>query len=242
VTIVSYAQKHEDVRLDRVFPRGRPGFYIDVGANGPVRYSVTKHFYDLGWHGINVEPALHPFEQLREARRRDVNLHVALSNEAGELVLFEFPCDFSALSTRSEEHAARHKGAGLPCVERKVATMTLARVCEKHVEGTIDFLSVDVEGHELEVLQGGDWKRWRPRVVVVEATEPTTSIPAHGRWEHVLREADYVFAAFDGLNRYYVRSEESDLAPVLGVPVNVTDAYVSCDPAARAVPGPVRRS
>ena len=55
--MVSYAQNHEDVLLRRVFPDEPNGFYIDVGANDPVRDSVTKHFYDRGWHGINIEPA-----------------------------------------------------------------------------------------------------------------------------------------------------------------------------------------
>jgi FkbM family methyltransferase len=226
VTMVSYALNHEDVLLDRVFPRGKPGFYIDVGANEPVSASVTKHFYDLGWHGINIEPAAHPYELLREARERDINLNVALSDVEGELTLFELPLELSGGSTFSEQNAARHREAGLPYVERKVPTTTLAQVCEQYVDGPIDFLSVDVEGHEAQVLQGADWTKWRPRVVVVEATEPTTVIPSHDRWEHILLGADYRFATFDGLNRWYVRSEDADLAPALAVPPNVFDDYV----------------
>ena len=57
-------------------------------------------------------------------------------------------------------------------VERAVRVTTLARVCERHVEGTIDFLKIDVDGHAGEVLAGGDWTRWRPRVVLVEAFDP----------------------------------------------------------------------
>ena len=86
MTMVSYAQNHEDVLLDRAFPRGKPGFYIDVGANEPVRNSVTKHFYELGWHGINVEPAAHPFALLAAERERDVNLNVAVSDSEVESV------------------------------------------------------------------------------------------------------------------------------------------------------------
>ena len=75
------------------------------------------------------------------------------------------------------------------------------------------------------MLAGGDWKKWRPRIVVVEATEPTTTIPTHEKWEGILLGAGYLFAAFDGLNRYYVREEDADLAPVLAVPVNCLDDY-----------------
>ena len=225
MTMVSYAQNHEDVLLDRAFPRGRPGFYIDVGANEPVRNSVTRHFYELGWHGINVEPGTYPFGLLAAERERDVNLNVAVSDAEGELTLYELPPDVSGGSTLSDANAARHRESGHPAAERTVATLTLARICERHADATIDFLSVDVEGHEREVLAGGDWEKWRPRIVVVEATEPTTTIPTHEKWEGILLGAGYLFVAFDGLNRYYVREEDADLAPVLAVPVNCLDDY-----------------
>ena len=131
MTMVSYAQNHEDVLLDRAFPRGKPGFYIDVGANEPVRNSVTKHFYELGWHGINVEPGAHPFALLAAERQRDVNLNVAVSDTEGELTLYELPPDLSGGSTLSEANAARHREAGHPAPGRTVATLTLAQLCER---------------------------------------------------------------------------------------------------------------
>jgi hypothetical protein len=98
-------------------------------------------------------------------------------------------------------------------------------VCEQHGGGTIDFLKIDVESHEREVLEGADWGRDRPRVVVVEATRPQSSIPSYEDWEPILLAADYLFAFFDGLNRYYVRAEDRYLVPVLQVPANVFDEY-----------------
>jgi len=83
-----------------------------------------------------------------------------------------------------------------------------------------------VEAHEREVIEGGDWKRWRPRVIVIEATKPYTNIPIHDLWEPLLFEADYLFATFDGINRYYVRAEDRDLVPLLSIPVNVLDRYI----------------
>ena len=237
MTIVSYAQNGEDVLLDRAFPRGKPGFYIDAGASDPQVASITKHFYDLGWHGINVEPTSASYQRLVAARERDVNLNVALSDTSGEMTFHEFPGWDAGVSTASGANATRHHGSGLASVERTVPTMTLAEVCEKYVDTTIDFLSVDVEGHEAHVLAGGDWKRWRPRVVVVEATEPATFeeaidtprllVPTHEQWEHILLDADYLYASFDGINRFYVRSEDADLVKVLAVPVNFLDGYVT---------------
>lgn len=226
MTLRSYAQNHEDVLLSRAFPRGLTGFYIDVGANDPVQHSVTKHFYDEGWHGINVEPAAGPFERLVAARPRDVCLNVGLSDKPGQLSFYELPPDAVGGSTFSAEQAEWHHVNGLPAEARMVEVTTLAAVCEQYVTGTIDFLSVDVEGHEAQVLAGGDWERWRPRIVLVESTQPATTIPTHGEWEHILLDNRYLFAFFDGLNRYYVREEDADLLPALSVPVNVTDDYI----------------
>ena len=222
--MISYAQNGEDVLLDRLFPRGTKGFYVDVGANDPVRDSITKHFYDLGWHGINVEPAQEPFRRLLEMRARDLNLNVGVSDAAGTLTLNETPPGTGA-STFSPEGAARLREEGITVSERRVPVVTLSEIFEDHVDGDIDFLTIDVEGYEAQVLLGGDWKRWRPRVVVVEATEPRTTIPSHEQWEPTLLDADYLFAAFDGLNRYYVRAEDSDMVALLQTPVNIFDEF-----------------
>jgi len=223
--MISYAQNQEDVLLDRVFPRGVPGTYIDIGAFDPVVDSVTKHFYELGWHGINVEPAAGPFERLRASRDRDVNLNVGLSSEPGTMTLYESAPE-SGLSTFDAALAAGHREQGFDLVERAVPVRTLRDVCAELVDGPIDFVSVDVEGHERDVLEGGDWDRWRPRVILVEATRPRTSIPSHDEWEPVLLKANYVFVTFDGLNRYYVRGEDAQLAVGLRTPANVLDNYV----------------
>ncbi|HTJ74439.1 MAG TPA: FkbM family methyltransferase [Acidimicrobiales bacterium] len=223
--MISYAQNREDVVLDRLFPRGADGFYIDIGAYDPTYNSVTRHFYDLGWHGINVEPSSAPFERLSAMRPRDVNVNAGVADREGELAFYESPPD-SGWSTFDEQQAKTHIEAGIPLVRRTAPVTTLARLCEDHVRTTIDFLSVDVEGYEGQVLRGADWSRWRPRVVVVEATRPGTTVPTHEAWEHVLLDADYLFAAFDGLNRYYVRSEDAVLVDPLRVPANVLDEFV----------------
>ncbi|MDQ4132796.1 MAG: FkbM family methyltransferase [Actinomycetota bacterium] len=224
--MISYAQNREDVLLDRLYPKAHKGFYIDVGASDPVDMSITKHFYDLGWSGVNVEPVTPSFEVLREARPRDINLNVGVSDEPGSLQFFECPPPHGSASTFSAAQADWHRETGLSFEAREVPVITLARLCEEHVDRTIDFLSVDVEGFERQVLAGNDWTRWRPRVVVVEATQPRTTIPTHEEWEPILLEADYVFAAFDGLNRYYVRFEDSELVAMLATPANVFDDYV----------------
>jgi hypothetical protein len=89
---------------------------------------------------------------------------------------------------------------------------TLRTLCEQHAPDAIDFLKIDVEGAERDVLAGGDWQRFRPRVVLVEALEPLTMAPAWQGWEALLTGNGYRFAFFDNLNRYYVAEEHAALA------------------------------
>lgn len=223
--MISYANNREDVLLRRLFPEVADGFYIDIGAGHPEAFSLTKHFYDEGWHGINIEPNKELFDELCEARPRDVTLNVAVGKAVGNITFYECDAEHSGYSTCSPEQAALHRADGIEIEERQVEVTTLKAICEDHVTGEIAILSVDVEGLEADVLEGGDFSRWRPRVVVVEATQPNTEIPTHDRWEHLLLDSDYLFAYFDGLNRYYLRSEDSDLAKHFEVPVNVLEQW-----------------
>jgi FkbM family methyltransferase len=225
MTMISYAQNHEDVVLRRLFSPDHQGLYIDVGASHPLEDTVTRYFYERGWQGISIEPGA-IFHKLVEYRPRDINLNLGLSNAVGEKTFYDF-VDFPGSSTYSageaEVHCIQH---GRRCVERPVMVTTLKAVCEQHVHRPIDFISIDVEGHEREVLEGGDWDRFRPLVVLIEATRPNTSIPTHGQWEDLLWKADYRFALFDGLNRYYIRGEDSHLLPRLVAPANHLDDFI----------------
>ena len=222
--IISYAQNYEDVLLNRLFPDRPGGFYIDVGAYHPVFHSVTKLFYERGWQGVNIEPIPSMFKLLADDRPRDVNLHMGLSNVEGNLTFYEVPADM-LLSTFAAEHAEGLRQKGLRLEERSIPVTTLARVCEQYAGQTIDFLKIDVESHEREVLEGADWGRYRPRVVLIEATRPATPIPSYEHWEPILLAADYLFAFFDGLNRYYVRAEDRQFLPLLSVPANIFDEF-----------------
>jgi FkbM family methyltransferase len=217
--MISYAQNWEDVWLHRAFSHQAHGFYVDVGANDPVADSVTKHFYDRGWHGINIEPHKTLCAKLRQARPRDVNLQIGLSNKAGSLKFYVVPSQlgWSSFAPVLGQH---FRQMNLEVIEETVTVSTLAETLDKHAKQPIDFLKIDVEGHEREVVEGGDWQRWRPRIILIESTYAVD-------WEHQLLAANYRFALFDGLNRYYVRGEEPQLLSAFEVPLNVLDDFIS---------------
>lgn len=225
--LVSYAQNAEDVVLARVFEDVQHGFYVDVGAGHPVVDSVTKHFYDRGWRGLNIEPLSEELELLQRDRPGDVNLGVALSNRVGDMPFFAGPPENRGNSTLEPALASMYRQLGQDFEERMVPVATLQSVLERHVDREIDFLKIDVEGHEGRVLGGVDLRVWRPRLMVVEATLPNSRVGSHEAWEPALVRDGYVLRLFDGLNRFYVRNEDLDrLGPALAAPANVLDNYV----------------
>jgi FkbM family methyltransferase len=207
-----FAQHGEDRRLAKLLAGRRRGFYVDVGAWDPHQDSVTKYFYERNWRGVNVEP--HPvlYQRLVAARPKDVNLPVALgaTNEERLLTLV----GNSGLTTFDQHFAGNaerwlaENGRGQPEVAQiRVQVTTLAEVCRRYVPAgtSIDFLKIDVEGAEGDVLRGGDWANYRPEILVVEAVQPLTSIPAWDDWDDFVRSCGYAFIEFDGLNRWYRR-------------------------------------
>jgi FkbM family methyltransferase len=223
---ISYAQNNEDVLLWRALGHVRDGFYIDVGANDPVEHSVTKAFYDAGWRGINIEPLPAHIAAFDEQRPGDVNLAVAAGGEAGTLTLYDVP-DVRGWASPEKSVADLHRAEGHTVAELTVPVRTLADVCEEHVRGEIHFLKIDVEGFEGEVLRGMDFERWRPWVLVIEATLPNSRETNHGSWEHLVTSRRYRYAWFDGLNRYYVAEEHAELMASFGIQPNVFDDYIS---------------
>ncbi len=104
--IVSFAQNREDVRLARVLT-APTGFYIDVGASRPTQLSITRHFSDRGWHGVNIEPRPAGAAALRDARPRDITVESAAGRAAGEATFFEMErSELGEVSTANPTRAA----------------------------------------------------------------------------------------------------------------------------------------
>ncbi len=218
---ISHAQNLEDIRLWKALADREPGFWVDVGAADPDRWSVTRFFSERGWTGINVEPGP-DFDALVERRPRDVNVRAAVGVEAGT-VAFTISWPIPSLSSLDPVRAGAR-----PEVERteriEVPMVPLRDLLADHAAGrAIDFLKVDVEGAELAVLESNDWARFRPSVVLVEAIDSVTRLPNHDEWEPVLLDAGYEFVVFDGLNRFYVPREAPGCAAALAEQICVFD-------------------
>ncbi len=224
--IVSYAQNFEDVLLDRIFRDQPTGFYIDIGAWHPVLDSVTKHFADKGWRGVNVEPVKADFDRFVEARPRDINLNVAVGAAEGRAPFVEVAgTGWSSLGLRVDRQTIA--AAGYTAREIEVPVTTLAAITDRHVTRPVDFLKIDVEGFEGDVIAGGEWRACRPRVLVIEAIDPETWEPSWDEWEGMVLERGYEFGLFDGINRFYFRREEPELRRFFRAPANRLDSFMT---------------
>jgi FkbM family methyltransferase len=173
---VSFAQEGEDLLLEILLDRLRgpgttaPGFYVDVGAHDPVRFSNTQLFYLRGWRGINIDPRLGFQARLDQCRPGDINLNIAIGRERATQSYFEF--NEPALNSFEPELARSRDGVGGYRIEstRPVEVYPLAEVLRRHVPvgQEVTFFTVDVEGLDLDVLMSNDWNLCRPLVIVVE--------------------------------------------------------------------------
>jgi FkbM family methyltransferase len=170
---LAYSQDGEDMILRRLFEGQKSGFYVDVGAHHPYRFSNTCYFHRRGWRGINIDPNPDAMEAFRGDRPSDVNVCVGVSDKAGDLLFHFF--NEPALNTFDAELAAQR--ANLPdyrlIAKKNVPVRRLDDLLVEYLPPNteIDFLSIDVEGLDLSVLRSGDWTRFRPRVLLVEARE-----------------------------------------------------------------------
>lgn len=222
--MISYAQNFEDVMLARVFEGRHEGFYVDVGAADPVNLSVTKWFYDLGWRGINIEPNKVLFDRLAEGRPRDINIACGVGADFSEAQFFEF--EVGELSTFDLGSRSRVNAPAILGGSRTVPVVPLTHLLdEHHKDQQIDFLKIDVEGWEHEVLKGLDLKAYRPVVLLIESTFPQSTNPSHAQWEPLVLSADFSFVYFDGVNRFYLANEHIHLKKHFSCPPNVFDDF-----------------
>jgi FkbM family methyltransferase len=204
---LSYTQNLEDYHLSLAFAGQERGFYIDIGAGHPVADNVSFWFYERGWRGVVVEPQPQLADLYRHIRPRDACAPCLIGRSAGEVDFYRFG-RFHGLSTTVPAFAdgGAQLGEGYEVV--RLPMLTLAQLCEQHGVGEIDFLKIDVEGAEADVLAGNDWTRFRPKVVVAEAIMLEDGSPTWESWEPFLLDQGYTFTLFDTLNRFYVASEQ----------------------------------
>ncbi len=199
------------------------GFFIDVGAQHPIKDSVSKIFSEHGWRGIHIEPTPEFSDMLRADRPNETVIAAVVSEKHGAVTFFKIAD--TGLSTGRRDIAEAHAAAGHVYQEITVPTISLDDLLAFAPSGDIHWLKIDVEGMEQEVL--GSWRtsQRRPWIVVIEANFPGSQTPSHEAWEELILAKGYHFVYYDGLNRFYINDAHSALDDHFALPPNIFDGF-----------------
>lgn len=169
----SYSQDGEDMILRSFYDDigGKAnGFFVDIGALHPQRFSNTAYFYNLGWKGINIEPTPSAIDLFNTYRTRDINLNIGIAEEASELTFYCF--DEPALNSFSKDLSEeRANNTRYNIIDKKrIPVYPLKDILDKHlpIGQNIDFMSIDVEGLDFQVLKSNNWDKYKPEIILAE--------------------------------------------------------------------------
>lgn len=221
--IRSRAQNFEDVMLWRAVGDVQMGFFIDVGAQHPIKDSVSKVFSEKGWRGIHVEPTPEYANMLREDRPGETVISAAISARTGTISFFAITD--TGLSTGDRAIAEAHAAAGYSYREITVPTLSLDDLLALAPSDDIHWLKIDVEGMEQDVLESWRLSPRRPWIVLIEANLPGSQVPSHEKWEALILAKGYHPTYYDGLNRFYVSDDHPELDRNFELPPNIFDGF-----------------
>ena len=208
----SYSQLQEDLVLDRLTGHKKQGFYVDVGAYDPYRFSNTMRFYLRGWRGINIEPNTEHWKRFKKYRPGDTNLNIGIGEKRGALTFYSI--NPPTLSTFSQKQAFEYQKEGFQTTSaKKISIYDLASVLRKYAKRKrIDFLSIDVEGYEMSVLKSNNWERFRPRYLCIETASESGDGARTKKIQKAvgvyLRAHGYNYVLSNSLNSFYKDSYE----------------------------------
>jgi len=224
---ISYSQNFEDIMLYRVFKSKDKGVYVDVGAYDPIEKSTTNIFYQRGWSGINIDLCEENIQKFNVSRPRDTNICAAIGSHNGLEEYYVQPG--TTRSTKLKELGDSYARRGLDVRTKEQSVTTLTEILKQHGVKDIDFLSIDVEGAEKDVLSGLDFNYCMPTIIFAEATYPETNIPNWESWEGILKDVNYECVYFDGLNRFYIQKGHEHLKELFSLPPNYFDNFIKIE-------------
>lgn len=193
----SYSQEGEDMILRRLFEKQKKGFYVDIGAHHPKRFSNTFFFYKSGWRGINIDAMPNSMCLFNKIRPRDINIEIPISDKKQKLKYYMF--NEPALNSFSKKLAEKRADKNNYNIisEKDIETSTLEEIFKKYLPygRKIDFMSIDVEGLDLQVLKSNNWRQFRPKFVLVEILGCSIEDIANSKEYKYLSEFEYEFFA-----------------------------------------------
>jgi FkbM family methyltransferase len=200
---LSYSQCGEDLILKTIFGKNkRQGFYVDIGCNNPIQKSNTFKLYLKGWNGICADGNADLVKKFKNIRKRDICLQAILSDSKREVIFYQDDANHE-LSSIALNRGTTLKASNQNLKEIKTYSRTLEDIFDEHVKSQqIDLLCVDVEEHDLEVLRGNNYEKYRPGIICVEFDNGIHALGGSGL-DSFLVDKGYKLLAFSSPNAFY---------------------------------------
>ncbi|MDR1930757.1 MAG: FkbM family methyltransferase [Treponema sp.] len=167
-----YSQDGEELLIQSFgrYEKDYKGFYVDIGAYHPLIYSNTQWFYEKGWNGINIDARPGSMKIFNKIRKRDINLEIGISEKSAESEYYSFKYS-DDMNSFNEALSKERMNRGDEIKEIiKIKVFSINEILEKYLPKCqrIDFITIDIEGHEFQIIKTLDFKKYSPRFFLVE--------------------------------------------------------------------------
>lgn len=201
----SFSHAGEDLHIISLLNLNRPGFYIDVGSNHPIRHSNTFKLYLNGWNGLLLDANPSLITKSKHVRKKDISINSIISNINIDT------CDFhisknSNYSSINPKHVIKNDDIVSTI---NLPVKSLNQIIKEYVDKTtkIDLLKIDVEGHDFEVLLSIDLIVYKPQLIIIEDLDYHISKIHENKYLTYLLKYNYKLISVDKLNLYFLKSD-----------------------------------
>ncbi len=203
-----YSQDNQDyIVYENFFKDQKDGFYCDIGGNHPLKINNTRYFEELGWDGVAFEPLPH-MKKLWAEHRKAKLFPFALSDNEGEVIFTVVKDETGWEDMLSFVKETGEVESDFETDEIQVQTKIFRKVMEDESITHIDYLSLDVEGHELNVLKGIDFTKIKINVLTIENNPPSCILYGDENIRKFMFKNDYfLWGRTIGLDDIYVRND-----------------------------------
>jgi len=188
----------EDIFINRILKNINQGKYVDVGCYHPYKGSLTFKLYKRGWNGVNIDVSKTSIDLFNMSRKKDINLNLAISNFDGETFYYENP-PINQQNSLIQMNKLQKK--------IKIKCLTLDTVLNNKNLDEFDYLNIDVEGSELEVIKGFNLKRFNPKLITIENNDLTIDEYLKSEVCKILIENDYILVNKIGVTNFFMPSK-----------------------------------
>lgn len=197
---IHYGEFGEDILINRILKNIKTGRYVDVGCYHPFKGSLTVQLYKRGWRGINIDLSKSSIDLFNLVRKKDINLNIAVSDFNGQTNYFEnSPINQQNSLIKSDDN---QKIIKTDC-------KNLNFILEENKFEKFEYLNVDVEGTENNVIKGIDFNKYRPILITVENNNLHIKDYIQSDVYKILTENNFTFISKIGVTNFFLNNENA---------------------------------